>query len=82
MLCLDIRKVHELGLCDGLVRLPEHALLEQQLAVGDLLLLVGPQLVHHIRNVLVVVQQQVLVPKRLSKLRLAGQRLHKMIFLR
>ena len=76
MLCLDVREVHELGLCDGLVCLPEHALLEQQLAGGKVLLLVGAQLVHHIRNVLVVIQQQVLVCQRLTELAFAGKGLH------
>lgn len=48
---------------DGFVGLAKHALLEQQLALGVLLLGVL-EVVQHVGNVLVVVQQNVFVCRR------------------
>ena len=49
---LDVRQVYELGLGDGLVGLPEHALLEQQAALPALLCHLGvAELAQHIRDV-------------------------------
>ncbi len=58
---LNVGEVDELGLRDGLVCLPEHALLEQQPALLQVLLLAVLHFVQHICYVLVVIQQHVLV---------------------
>lgn len=66
VLRLHVRQVDKLRLCNALVRLAEHALLEEQLAGGALLgVLAVLELRQHVGHVLVVVQQQMLIEGRI-----------------
>ncbi len=73
---LNIGEVDKLGLCDGLVCLSEHALLEQQPALLQVLLLAVLHFVQHICYVLVIVQQHVLVWVGLAHVSLVVHCLH------
>ena len=73
---LNVGEVDELGLRDGLVCLPEHALLEQQPALLQVLLLAVLHFVQHICYVLVVIQQHVLIWVGLAHVSLVVHCLH------
>lgn len=73
---LHIGQVNKLRLCDGLVCFPEHALLEQQSALQQILLLAILDLIQNICYVLVVIQQHVLVWVCSAHVSLAVQCLH------
>jgi len=73
---LNVGEVDKLGLRDGLVCLPEHALLEQQPALLQVLLLAVLHFIQHICYVLVVIQQHVLVWVGLAHVSLVVHCLH------
>ena len=73
---LYVGQVDELRLSDGFISFPEHALLEQQSALLQVLLLVGLDLVQDISNILVIIQQHVLIWTELTHICLAVHRLH------
>ena len=73
---LNVGKVDELGLCDGLICLPEHALLEQQPALLQILLLAVLHFIQHICYVLVIIQQHVLIWVGLAHVSLVVHCLH------
>ncbi len=73
---LNIGQVDKLGLRDGLICLSEHALLEQQPALLQVLLLAVLDFVQHICYVFVVIQQHVLVWVGLTHVSLVVHCLH------